>query len=207
MDTINFLLALCLGLGLSAACGFRIFVPPFAVSLAGMQGVIELSADWQWLANPITAIALGIATTIEVLAYFIPWVSNALDAVELIAAPIAGMLLTASSLSMVGDIDPVLMWTVAAIVGGGTAELVEGTTTLTRLVTASATGGLGNPVVATMELLSAAVLSLLAILAPVFALILVLGLTIFCWRQVRRLWRKRQRTRSAADTSSLDSHS
>lgn len=30
METVNIALAMCLGLGLSAACGFRVFIPPFA---------------------------------------------------------------------------------------------------------------------------------------------------------------------------------
>ena len=193
MDTANIVLALCLGLGLSAACGFRVFIPPFAMSLATMQGVVTPAADWQWLGNPITVITLGMATLIEVAAYFTPWVSNALDSVELIAAPIAGMAMTALSLSMVGDINPVMLWSTAAIAGGGTAELVEGATALTRLATAGTTAGLASPVLGFMELLSAAVLSILAILAPVLALGLVIGLALYCWLRLRRFRERRRR--------------
>ncbi|MEL6401333.1 MAG: DUF4126 domain-containing protein [Cyanobacteria bacterium J06626_4] len=197
MDTANIVLALCLGLGLSAACGFRVFVPPFAMSLATMQGAVTPAADWQWLGNPITVITLGIATLLEVAAYFTPWVSNALDSVELIAAPIAGMAMTALSLSMVGDINPVMLWTTAAIAGGGTAELVEGATALTRLATAGTTAGLASPVLGFMELLSAAVLSILAILAPVLALSLVIGLALYCWLRLRRFRERRRRAQES----------
>lgn len=199
METANVLLALCLGLGLSAACGFRVFIPPFVMSLAAMHGVMPLTSDWQWLGSPAAVTTLGVATLIEVLAYLIPWVSNALDSVELVAAPIAGMLVTASSLSMVGDISPVMVWTTAAIAGGGTAELVEGATSVTRLATASATGGLANPIVGLIELLSATVLSILAILAPILTLVLVIGLIIYCWRRLRRF---RERRRRAQDSLS-----
>lgn len=192
MDTANLILALCLGLSLSAACGFRVFVPPFAMSLAAMHGVVELAPEWQWLGSQAAVITLGLATLVEVFAYFVPWVSNALDSVELIAAPIAGTLLTATSLSLVGDMSPVLVWTTAAIAGGGTAELVEGATAFTRLATASATGGLANPVLGIIELLSATVLSILAILAPVLAIILAAGLMFYCWRRLRR-WQARRR--------------
>ncbi|HEY9889668.1 MAG TPA: DUF4126 domain-containing protein, partial [Candidatus Obscuribacterales bacterium] len=184
----------------SAACGFRVFIPPFAMSVAAMTGVIDLAPNWQWLGGQAAVITLGIATLVEVLAYFIPWVGNALDSVELVAAPVAGMLVTASSLSMAGDINPVMLWTTAAIAGGGTAELVEGATAITRLATASATGGLASPVVGLLELLSSAVLSLLAILAPVLALVLVVGLVLYCGYRLRRWRQRRQRAqRSLSD--------
>ena len=196
MDTVEFALALCLGLGLSAACGFRVFIPPLAMSLAANQGIMDLSPDWQWVSSPVAVIVLGAATAIEILAYFIPWVSNALDSVELIAAPLAGMLVTASSLSIAGEMNPVMLWAIAAIVGGGTAELVEGTSVMTRLVASSTTGGMGGPVVGVIELLSATVLAILAILAPVLALILVLGLIFYCWRRARRLFKRRRRSQN-----------
>lgn len=196
METIQFVLAFCLGLGLSAACGFRVFIPPLAMSLAAMNGILELSPDWQWVGSPLAVMLLSAATLVEILAYFIPWVSNALDSVELIAAPIAGMLVTASSLAMAGDVNPVVLWAIAAIVGGGTAELVEGTSVMGRLAASTATGGVGGPVVGIIELLTSAVLSLLAILAPILALIVVLALVIYCWRRARRIFLRRKRSRN-----------
>ncbi|MGF1522418.1 MAG: DUF4126 domain-containing protein [Leptolyngbyaceae cyanobacterium] len=198
MDVIQFVPAFCLGLGLSAACGFRVFIPPLAMSLAAVNGILELSPDWQWVGSPLAVALLSVATLVEILAYFIPWVSNALDSVELIAAPIAGMLVTASSLAMAGDVNPVLLWAIAAIVGGGTAELVEGTSVMSRAVASSATGGLGGPVVGIIELLSSAVLAILAILAPVLALILVIGLILYCWRRARRMFARRRRSQTIA---------
>jgi len=52
------------------------------------------------------------------------------------------------------------------------------------------TGGLGNPVIATLELLGAAILSFLALAAPVAAVAIVV---LFLWvmlRLARRLWPK-----------------
>lgn len=198
MDSLNLLLALCLGLGLSAACGFRVFLPPFAMSLATQRGMLVPAPKWAWLGSETAVITLGVATTIEVFAYFIPWVSNALDSLELIAAPIAGTLITVTSLSMVGDINPVLMWTTAVIAGGGTAELVEGATTVTRLTAASATGGLANPVVGIIELLTSTILTLLAMTAPLLTLVLVAGLAIYCWRRLQRWRRWRSRARQSS---------
>lgn len=194
---INIALALCLGLGLSAACGFRVFIPPFFMSLATSQGVLAPSPEWQWLGSQPAMIALGVATVVEVLAYFIPWVSNALDSVELVAAPIAGMLVTASSLSIAGELNPVLLWITAAIAGGGTAELLEGATTVTRFATASATGGLANPVVGLLELLSSMVLTIPSITAPILTVVLVIGLMVYCGRRLQRARKRRQRLRES----------
>ncbi len=79
METI---LGLCIGVGLSAACGFRVFVPLLVMSIATMMGWFEPSKGFEWLALPSVCLALGVATVCEVAAYYIPWVDNALDTVR-----------------------------------------------------------------------------------------------------------------------------
>ena len=178
---MNFLLPLCFGVGLSAASGFRVFVPPLILSIVAQQGNIELPAGLAWLDSPLAAMILGIATAIEILAYYIPVVDNAVNAIETPLAAISGTLLTAAFL---GDLDPALQWAIAAIAGGGTASIMEGITGTTRLASTGMTGGLANPIVSTIELLCSAVLSLLALLLPVLAIILVIGLIVFALRQL-----------------------
>ncbi|KKC42308.1 DUF4126 domain-containing protein, partial [Acinetobacter sp. V2] len=91
METI---LGLCIGVGLSAACGFRVFVPLLVMSIATMMGWFEPSKGFEWLAMPSVCLALAVATVCEVAAYYIPWVDNALDTVATPAAMIAGTLTT-----------------------------------------------------------------------------------------------------------------
>ncbi len=43
------LLNVCMGLGLSAACGFRVFVPLLAMSLAAQSGEITLAPEMKWI--------------------------------------------------------------------------------------------------------------------------------------------------------------
>ena len=59
---------------------------------------------------------------------------------------------------------------------------------LTRAASAATTGGLANPVVATVELGAAIVTSLLALLAPVLAFLMVLSLLLLlaAWRILRK---------------------
>ena len=168
---MDILLALCLGVALSAACGFRVFIPPFAMSLAAVYGDFELSEQFAWLGTYPATIALGIATVVEILAYYIPVIDNLLDAIEIPTAIAVGTILTGANL---GDVDPVLQWTLAIIAGGGTAGVIESATTVTRLASTGFTGGMGNILLATMEALSAAILSILALTLP------LLAIAIFC---------------------------
>ncbi|MBE9045446.1 DUF4126 domain-containing protein [Pleurocapsales cyanobacterium LEGE 10410] len=169
------ILALCLGVTLSAASGFRLFVPPLALSLASLYGDLELSSGFAWVGTYPTAIALSIATVVEILAYYIPVVDNLLDTIEIPTAVAIGTLLTAANL---GDVNPLLQWSIAALAGGGTAGIIETFTAMTRVASTGATGGTGNFLLATAEALSSGVLSILAFTLPPLAVALVLGLLI-----------------------------
>ncbi len=169
---MDILLALCLGVALSAACGFRVFIPPFALSLAANYGNLDLASQLDWLESPVSVIALGIATIVEILAYYIPVVDNVLDTIEIPTAIAFGTILTGANL---GEVDPLLQWTLAVIAGGGTAGIIESATSITRLASTGVTGGMGNFLLATMEALSAAVLSILALTVPFLAIALVIG--------------------------------
>ena len=192
-------MALCLGLSLSAACGFRVFIPPLALSIAFHSGVVQLSPDWQWLGTQNAIITLGIAATIEVLAYFIPWVSNFLDSIEIGLAPLAGMFVTASTLSIAGDFDPTFLWIITVIAGGATAETVELGTSMTRLITSGSTAGIGGPIVSLIEAGSSIVMSILAINAPNVAILLVIFLVVDGIRRIRKFNSKRKRKRTIKD--------
>ncbi len=189
MDT---LLAVFLGVGLSAACGFRIFFPLFIMSIASISGNLELSQGFEWIATYPALVTFGIATLFEILAYYIPWVDNLLDAIAIPAAITVGVIVMAAA---VGDMNPLLKWTLAVIVGGGIAGTVQGFTGIVRLASSATTGGLGNPVVSTMEAGGSFILSILAIFLPIVAFIAVLILMLFAIRKVySRLFRKKQLT-------------
>lgn len=187
MDT---LLAVFLGVGLSAACGFRIFFPLFIMSIASISGNLELSQGFEWIATYPALITFGIATLFEILAYYIPWVDNLLDAIATPAAITAGVIVMAA---VVGDINPLLKWTLAVIVGGVIAGTVQGFTGLVRLASSATTGGLGNPVVSTIEAGGSFILAILAIFLPIVAFIAVLILMLFAVKKIySRLFRKKQ---------------
>src|SRR5439155_16825768 len=90
------LVSIALGLGLSAACGFRVFVPLLAVSAAANLGYVQVSPGFSWMATTPALVAFGTATALEVAAYYVPWLDNFLDAVATPAAVLAGVITSAS---------------------------------------------------------------------------------------------------------------
>lgn len=169
METI---LGLCLGIGLSAACGFRVFVPLLVMSIAAIMGIFEPIKGFEWLAMPSVCIALGFATLCEIGAYYIPWVDNLLDTIATPAAMVAGTLTTMAVSS--GEMSQFASWAAAIIVGGGTAGAVQLGTVAARGVSTATTGGVANPVVSTGEWVSALVISVLSFFIPVLVVIVLL---------------------------------
>jgi hypothetical protein len=191
------LLAVALGLALSAACGFRIFVPLLAVGAAQATGYLTLAPKFAWVGSTPALVVLVVATVVEVAAYHVPWLDHLLDTIASPAAIVAGIVVTAS---VVTDMDPLWRWTLAVIAGGGLAGAVQGSTVLVRAASTAATGGLANPVVATGELAGAVAISILALLVPVFALFVVVTgiLLAILWVRRRRARRSDAALRRAA---------
>ena len=169
--TVETIISVFLGIGLSASVGFRVFMPLFALSLAAYFDVWELNESWQWIGSTAAIITLGVATLVEICAYFIPYVDNLLDTV---AVPLAALAGTAVMLSTVADLSPVVTWALAIIAGGGTAGAVAGSSSTTRLASTATTGGLANPIVATLETGTSVVMSVVSIFMPILAIVLVL---------------------------------
>lgn len=178
---MDLFLSLCLGLGLSASCGFRVFLPMLAANVAAMNGWITPGENFEWLATWPAFFALLSATVAEIGGYYFPFIDNLLDTIATPAAVIAGTLLTTSFI----EIDnPVLQWGLGLIVGGGTAGLVQAGTGLLRLLSSKTTAGLGNPVVSTAENVASFGLSGLAIFLPVIALALVVLLVVWLLKRL-----------------------
>lgn len=160
-----------LGIGLAASVGFRVFLPLFALSLASYFNIIPLNESWQWIGGLSALITLGIATLVEIFAYYIPWFDNLLDTIAVPLAAIAG---TAVMVSTAADLSPVITWALAIIAGGGTAAAIKGTTASTRLASSTTTGGIANPVVSTIETGTSMVMSAFSIFIPALAIIFVI---------------------------------
>ena len=186
------LLGIAVGIGLSAACGFRVFVPLLVMNLAALTGHLHLAPGLEWTGSYYATVAFGTATVVEVLAYYIPWLDHVLDLISSPAAIIAGMVVTAS---VVMDISPFLKWTLAIIAGGGAAAIVQGVTVTLRTKSSLMTAGAGNVLVSSAELAGSIITALLAIIVPILCLILLALLCIFViWKAGRLFFRRTKMT-------------
>ncbi len=181
------IVAVALGIGLSASAGFRVFLPLLVAGLAARLGFLPLNESFAWLQSTPALAALGVATFVEIIAYYVPFVDNLLDSIAMPLAIGAGTLLAASVLPVDNGF---LKWLIAIVIGGGASATVQGATTTLRLASSGATGGLGNPVISTGENAAAIGISLLAIALPVLMVLVLLLLLIFIFRRTAK--RKRR---------------
>ena len=176
------------GICLSAACGFRTFVPLLCVALASRLGVFTLDTQFGWLASTAGLVSLGTAAVLEVGGYYIPLVDHLLDVIATPLSLVAGTLVMMTS---IGGDHGVPGWLLSLLLGGGLAGALQLTTVKARALSTGTTAGFGNPLVATAELIGASILSALAILLPLLAVVVAVGLIVAVWRILR--WLRAQR--------------
>ncbi len=176
-DYMDWVLGVLVGVSLSAACGFRVFVPMLVMAIAVHSGHLVPASGFEWLGTWPALFAFGLATVIEIVAYFIPVVNNVLDVIATPAAIVAGTVLTAS---MVGDVSPVLRWVLAAVAGGAVAGGIQ-TATVSLRSAVSPVGGSGA--VSLAEDGAAVTTSVLAVTIPLLAVAFLVILGLFLLRR------------------------
>lgn len=186
MSTGSLILALLLGLGLSASTGLNTFLPLLLLAAAAKFQIagITLGETFQWLSSDVAIIVLIIACVAELIADKVPAVDHFLDSIATFVRPAAGAIAAASVLT---DVDP----TVAAVVGlmmGAPVSL--GFHTLkagTRVASSAATFGCANPVLSIIEDVVSLGLTILSIFVPILVPVALALLIFVLWRVVKRL--------------------
>ena len=188
-QVLNFdtLIELMLAISLSAAAGFRVFVPLLALSAASVLGHVDLPPNFDWVENPQALGLFAIACVLEIVGYSIPWMDHLLDILATPAAIITGTVVAAS---VAPEMDPLVKWTLALAAGGGTAGLTKGIMNVLRATSTAVSGGLTNPLFSALELAAAAVLSALAITVPAIAIAVVVGAIGFAVYKIRAFFVK-----------------
>lgn len=169
-ETPKLVIEVAMGISLAACAGLRTFLPLFVVGVAGRLGWVPLSASFDWLSSWPALVIFGVAIVTEVLADKIPIVDHFLDLLQVLVKPAAGAVLTAAVLT---DVTPLQATILAILVGGTTSFLVHATKAKLRILSSSVTAGLGNPILSMGEDVAAFGGSLLAIVIPLFVLVLV----------------------------------
>ena len=173
---MQWVMSVFIGVALSATCGFRVFVPFLGMAIACKAGHLTLSPGFEWIASYPAIVAFSIAAILEIATYYVPWVDNLMDTIATPAAIVAGTIATAS---VVGDMSPMLRWSLAIIAGGGVAGTVQAASVVLRGTSTATTGGVFNPVVSTFELFASIIGTILALVLPVIAIGLFVVFLIF----------------------------
>jgi len=170
MDPLEALIAASTGMGLAAASGFRVFLPPFLMAVWVRLGFMDVNiegTEFEALSSDLSILLLGVASVSEILAYKIPWMDNLLDSIATPMSGLAGISVVAVSLE---GTDPSVQWALAVIAGGGTSLSIQSATVAGRGLSSMFTLGLANPLFSTIEDIAALFLILIALLAPLIAL-------------------------------------
>ena len=187
MDTTSIILAVLLGLGLSASTGLNTFIPLLLLSAAARFNIagIELGEKFGWLTSDVGLTVLIIAAIAEIVADKIPAVDHFLDTAGTFVRPGVATLATVSVLTGV-DVDPTVAAITGFIVGTPTALGFHTLKAGTRVASTAATLGCANPVLSLIEDVISFCFSILAIFAPILVPIALLLVGVVLWQIVKR---------------------
>lgn len=186
MTTSNLILALLLGIGLSASTGLNTFLPLLLLAGSARFGIagVELGEKFEWLTSDAAIVVLIVACVVELIADKIPAVDHFLDSAGTFVRPVAGAVATASVLT---GIDPVVAAVVGIIVGGPISLGMHTLKAGTRVASTATTFGCANPLLSILEDAFSLTLSVLAIFAPVVVPVVLALFVIVLWRATRRV--------------------
>ncbi len=180
--------------GLSGSAGLNAYIPLLVVALAARfpaaDPLIKLSEPYNLLSNWWVIGLLVVLLVIEMLVDKIPAVDTINDTIQTIIRPVAGAILFAGSTSVINEMNPILAIAAGVLVAGG----VHATKAVVRPAVTATTAGTGNWAVSIVEDVTAFSVSLLAIIIPVLAGVIVLAfITLIIWFFVRRRQKKRKK--------------
>lgn len=174
------------GITLAAPAGVNAYIPLLAVALSEHFGWIHLRSPFdlmgQWWFIALVAVLLAI----ELVADKVPAVDHANDAVQTVVRPAAGGLLALAAANP-GRVEPWLFLVAGVLVSFG----VHAVKASARPVINATTGGLGAPVVSTVEDVGAAGVSVMALVVPVLTFLLVVAVIAWTLWAIAR-WRRRR---------------
>ena len=189
-QSMNAISSLFSAFGLSTAAGLNAYIPLLVVGVLGRYapGLVQLNAPFDILTNPWLLIVLGLIAILDFVGDKIPAIDHGLHAIGVVVNPIAGALVALAANSDAGAVNPVLAAVCGLLLAGG-AHAARATA---RPIATATTAGIGNPVLSFMEDITSLVLSVLALLLPALAFLLVLVLAILVFWGIRRVTQRRR---------------
>jgi hypothetical protein len=173
------LLQILAAFGLSSASGLNATLPLLIVSLLARMHLIHLSSPYDALQSDVAFYGLLGLAVLEFLVDKVPALDSVAHAVMLPLSAATGAILFASQTGAVNVVDPGLMLLLSLLLGGITAGSVHTTRAAVRPV---ANVALLGPPISFGEDVSATVLALTALLAPIMLPVALLLLLVLGWR-------------------------
>ncbi len=181
------------GITLAAPAGLNAYIPVLAVAIAQRMGWLHLSGVYEHMGDWWFIALVSVLLLVEIVADKVPAVDHVNDAVQTVVRPAAGGLLAVAA-SGEGRLEPWLLLAAGVLVAGG----VHAVKASARPVINAVSGGTGAPVVSTVEDVGAATVSVMAIVWPVLAALVVVAAVAFTLWAVSR-WRSARARRRAAE--------
>jgi hypothetical protein len=188
MDPATAVGSILAAFGLSGAAGLNAFVPLFATALLNRLDVIDLAAPYDTLSSTTGLVVLGVLMVADLVGDKVPGVDHVLHVAGTVVAPAAGAVLFTGQSGAESDLPAI----VAIVLGALTAGTLHAGRASVRPMSTAGTGGLGNPVLSTVEDVASAGLTVVALVLPLLAVLVVAGLLVAAWLAWRRVRARRQ---------------
>ncbi len=175
--------------GLSASAGLNAYIPLLVIALlARFTDFIQLSSPWNAITSWWIIGLLLLLSLVEFFADKIPAINHANDAIQTFIRPIAGAIVFAAAANAITEVHPILALGAGVLVSG-TVHTVK--SAAVRPAVTATTGGVGNVPVSIAEDVFATLLSIIAIIVPIFITFLFIMITaLVVWLIYRRSKRK-----------------
>ncbi|MFC4455499.1 DUF4126 domain-containing protein [Deinococcus sonorensis] len=171
------------GLGLSGAAGLNAYIPLLLVGLLDRLGLLHLAGPFAWLSSPWVLLGIVVLGLLDFVGDKIPGVDHVLHLAGGVVNVAAGGVLFASQHGAATGLNPTLALVLGLLVSGG----VHATRTVLRPAATTLTAGVGNPVVSSIEDGLSLLLSVLAVLFPLLAVVVLALLVWQAWRLLGRV--------------------
>jgi hypothetical protein len=183
-NVLSYLFPIILGVSLGASTGLHTTLPLLLTAAAAHfhWGNFALRGDFAWLASDTALIVLLIAAILETIADKVPAVDHALDVIGSFARPVAATLAAAA---VFGHGDRATAAIVGLIIGAPAALGVHTAKAGLRVGSTATTFGCANPFLSLAEDVISALLSLIAIFAPLIAMFVLVIFALFCVKIIR----------------------
>lgn len=171
--------------GLSASAGLNAYIPLLVIGLlARYTDLLTLSPPWDALSSWWILGLLLVLSLIEFFADKIPAINHINDLIQTFIRPTAGAIVFAASTRVITDIHPVLAMA-AGLLTAGVVHAVK--SAAVRPAVTVTTAGAGNIPVSMLEDALATFLSIMAVVLPILAgVILVFFSVLVSWWLLRK---------------------